>query len=383
VRILHYICPFFPRPYGATYSAYRLARGLRERGTDAIFFVEDFGPDWREGGTHDGFPVRSFTLQQPGKIKKLRGLLTFTRQLLANKNNFDLFHAHGGGYINLFLTLWVRLLTRKPTLLKITSDGWDTPEGMAAEKWGGISLFAYRRLTGIVAMTSGQAEKCRAWKIPAQVTVIPNGVDCTRYQPATGEEKNSIRDQLGIPHDAFVLTFTGWLGHGKGTDVLVEIWKQLHAQDDKVFLLLVGDYLSARGMGAEGSDAVPQSPAIRLVGHVDDAERYMKASDLFVFPSRKEGFGTVQIEAMACGLPCVVNDLPGVSSDIFPDEACGFRISGNSVENFVEKVSRLKVDTSLRAKMSAAARARAVEHFSIESVAARYDAFYQQLVKKT
>ena len=380
MRVLFCIASFFPRPTGATYSAYRLARALRDRGTDVEFLVEDFGPEWRGGGTYDGFRVRSFPLHASGKLGKLRTLLGFTRHLLAQKKNFDLFHVHGGGYINLFLSCWVKLLTGKPTLLKITSDGWDTPDGMAAEKWSSVSLFAYRRLTGVVAMTSGQAEKCRAWKIPAQLTVIPNGVDCQRYKPVTAEEKNALRDQLDIPRDAFLLCFTGWLGHGKGTDILIETWRQLHGRNEKIFLLLVGDYLSARGMGAEGADIVPQSPQVRRVGHVEDAERYMQAADVFVFPSRKEGFGTVQIEAMACGLPCVVNDLPGVSSDIFPDNTCGFRIQDNRVETFVEKIELLKSNPALRETMGRAACKRAREHFSVTSVASRYLAFYDELL---
>ena len=43
----------------------------------------------------------------------------------------------------------------------------------------------------------------------------------------------------------------------------------------------------------------------------------MQAADVFVFPSRREGFGTVMVEAMACGLPCVVTELPGITDFIF------------------------------------------------------------------
>lgn len=381
MRVLFYISSFFPRPTGATYSAVRLARSLRDRGTEVAFLVEDFGPEWRDGGAYDGFPVRSFQLQLPGKLRKLRALVRFTRHLRRCRRDFDLFHIHGGGYVNLFLSWWVRLITGKPTLLKITSDGWDTPEGMRAQKWGTLSLFGYRRVDGIVAMTSGQAEKCRAWKLPGRIAVIPNGVDCERHRPATPEEKRRRREELGLPADAFVLCFIGWLGRGKGTDVVVEAWRLLRERQGDTFLLLVGDYLAARGEANAEAVAIPASPHLRIVGRVDDTEHYLQASDVFVFPSRKEGFGTVQVEAMACGLPCVVNDLPGVTSDIFPDEACGFRVGGNDVEAFVTRLAQLHDDPALRDRMGREARRRAEEHFSQTSVAARYEAFYRELTE--
>lgn len=379
-RALFCIASFFPQPTGATYSAIRLARGLRSRGAGVSFMVNDRGTEWREGGEYDGFPVHSFPVYFPGKLRKLRGLVRLTRYLHARRRDFDLLHIHGGGYVNLFLSWWVRLITGRPALLKITSDGWDTPEGMQAAKWGGFSLFAYRRLAGIVAMTTGQAAKCRDWKIPGKTAVIPNGVDCDRYRPATALEKEQLRDELKIPRDAFVLSYVGWLGLGKGTDVLVETWRRLRERNERVFLLLVGDYLADRGEADAAAVALPESPHLRLVGRVEDVERYLRASDVFVFPSRKEGFGTVQIEAMACGLPCVVNDLPGVSSDIYPDERCGFRVADNRVEDFVARIGNLMADPALREAVGRAARERAAGHFSGESVAARYLAFYNELL---
>jgi glycosyltransferase involved in cell wall biosynthesis len=380
LRVIFCIGAFFPTPTGATYSAIRLARGLRDRGVAVSFIVDERGPDWIQGGDYDGFPVRSFWLHLPGKMRKLRGLLRFTRHLLARRDDFDLLHIQGGGYVNLFLSWWARLITGKPTLMKITLDGWDTPDGMAAEKWGTLSLFFYRRLNAVIGMTSGQAEKCRAWNLPAKIAVIPNGVDCERYRPVTPEEKIRLRDDLKIPRDAFVLCYVGWLGLRKGTDVLLETWRQLREKNKEIFLLAAGNYLPA-GWEKPVNETLPQSPFFRAVGHVEDAERYLQASDVFVFPSRQEGFGTVQIEAMACGLPCVVNDLPGVSCDIYPDTSCGFRIASNRVEDFVDKIGRLRADPALRAAMGHAGRKRAQQHFSLPSVVDRYLDIYSQLIE--
>jgi len=380
MRVWFYLFGFFPKPLGATFSALRLARSLRERGVEVRFMVEDQGPDWRDGGLYEGFPVRSFPLQAPGKQRKLRGLVRFTRFIRENRTEFDLFHVHGGGHVNLFLAWWVTLITRKPALLKITSDGWDTPEGMRAQKWGRFLLFAYRKLRGVVAMTSGQAKKCRDWNLPAHVDVIPNGVDVSVYTPVDARTKEQLRAAEGLPDAAFIACYAGWLGHGKGTDVLAEVFRQLETTHPRFHLLVVGDYLGGRGEHVNGADALPSSSRIHHIGRTDHVERYMQLSDLFVFPSRREGFGTVQIEAMACGLPCIVNDLPGVSSDIFPDESAGFRIAGNHAGAYIEKIKQLMDDGDLRARMAAAARSRAVSVFSSAVVADRYLSFYRTLM---
>jgi glycosyltransferase involved in cell wall biosynthesis len=380
VRIYFYLHGFFPKPLGATYSALRLAQNLREMGVTVTFLVEDQGPDWRTGGVYDGFPVQSFRLQQPGKLGKARGLVRFTRYLLRHRKDFDLLHVHGGGHVNLFLAWWTQLIARKPALLKITSDGWDTPDGMSKQKWGSLLLYFYRRLRGVVAMTSGQADKCRDWKLSAPIAVIPNGVDEKRYHPVSSEEKRLLRRQLSLPANAFILCYAGWLGYGKGTDVLASIWRLCHQRHPDTHLLVVGDYLGARGEGAQGSDSLPRSPAIHLVGRVDNTERYLQASDVFVFPSRREGFGTVQIEAMACGLPCVVNDLPGVSSDIYPDENIGFRVGDNHVETYIRHLDHLYDNTEARTKMGALAREFVLANFTGTRVARRYVQLYQTLL---
>ena len=389
LRIVILSAAFFPRPTGAVYSAIRLACALREKGHQLSFIVDDRGPEWRHGGEYEGFPVRSFVFQQSGKLKKLRGLLKFTLHIWRQRRSFDVFHISGGGYVNLFLACWVRVVTGGKVNLKITSDGWDTPDGATREKWGRLIAHCYRRLDGVVAMTSGQADKCRKWGFPGLLCVIPNGVDTTKYRPVTPEEKRRLRLEIGIPDHAVVLAYLGWLGHGKGTDVLLKTWASLRRTHPELLLLTVGDYLDGTNINGpmaeflrthDLSPDLLRSPDWKHVGRVPDAEKYLQASDLFCFPSRREGFGTVQIEAMACGLPCVVNDLPGVSADIFPDETAGFRIANNNVEAYVQALSDLIAHPEKRNSTGRAARDRVVQCFSREVVATRYAAYFTRLM---
>ena len=389
MRVLFYITHFFPRPTGATYSAVRLAAALRTKDVGVSFVVDERGQGWGEDGSYEGFEVRSFTLCQPGKLRKLRGLVGFTKYILSKRRTFDIFHIHGGDYVTLFLCWWVKTLTRRKVMLKITSDGWDTPKGVASSKYGSLASMFYRRLDGVVAMTSGQAEKSKSWGFRNRLATIPNGVDCQEFCPVDSFTKTKLRRKLEIPSNVPVLNFVGWLGYGKGTDVLFRVWRQLRMQFPEVHLLLAGDYLGMAGSREkigeflaqhELSPALADSSQLITATRSEDVKECLQASDILLFPSRKEGFGTVQVEAMSCGLPCVVNDLPGVSCDIFPDESVGYRIRNNDIAAYVEVCSNLLHNKALRESVGRAARERAIATYSLDIVADRYVAFYNSLL---
>jgi L-malate glycosyltransferase len=309
--------------------------------------------------------------------------------LIRRRRTFDIFHIHGGGHMNVLIGGWVKLLFPcKKVMLKCTLDEWDTPDGVARDKYGRLLLWIYRHFDGLVAMTSGQHRKIVEYGCKGVSEVIPNGTDCERYQPDP-KSRVEMRQRLGIPDEAPVLIYVGWLGHRKGTDVLFEVWRRLLERFPDLRLLTVGDYRQDRDADAElktlfeetGLDAnLLSHPQWIRVGHVEDAERYLQAADVFVFPSRQEGFGTVQTEAMACGLPCVVNDLPGVSCDIYPDESVGFRVAENDVGEHVRIISSLLEISAKREDIGTEARQRVFDCFSVKSVCRRYLDLYQTLL---
>jgi glycosyltransferase involved in cell wall biosynthesis len=154
--------------------------------------------------------------------------------------------------------------------------------------------------------------------------------------------------------------------------------------------VLVGrDVLPAGNSDASFLDdqlgSLPSTAMARVhrLGVRDDVSRLLQAADIFVFPSRREGFGTVMIEAMACGLPCVVTHQPGITDFIFEnDGATGTVVPQEDHERLASAVSALLSERVRAAEIGRLARARVVDEFDIDRIADCYVRFYADLINQ-
>ena len=106
----------------------------------------------------------------------------------------------------------------------------------------------------------------------------------------------------------------------------------------------------------------------------------MVAADILVLPSYREGFGTVVIEAAACGVPAVVSRIYGLT-DAVDENVTGLMHLAGDVPGLVDCLQRLCDDGDLRQKMGAAACARAQAQFSMVEVTAGLVAYYEDIFK--
>lgn len=184
-------------------------------------------------------------------------------------------------------------------------------------------------------------------------------------------------------NDRVNLIFVGRLVPYKCADIVIEAIGQLEsALQDKLSLTIVGD-------GSEKAKLEARAQALNLghvvhftgwIDHEKTSEHYSHA-DIFCFPSIREFGGAVVLEAMACGLPCIVADHGGIGE--YVTESTGFKIEPISrdflTQQMASKIKILVEDASLRAQMSAAAVARAQE-FEWEAKTKRIVALYDELV---
>jgi glycosyltransferase involved in cell wall biosynthesis len=124
----------------------------------------------------------------------------------------------------------------------------------------------------------------------------------------------------------------------------------------------------------------PESKIVQLLGRVSD-ERLAQAyreNDVFSLPSEGEGFGLVFAEAMAQGLPCVCVGA-GAAPEVVTNEVTGLVARPRDVEDLASKLQRLATDSTLRARLSAAALRRATDFYAYDKFLARIDAALAEL----
>lgn len=151
------------------------------------------------------------------------------------------------------------------------------------------------------------------------------GVKLYEYIPAWARK----RMELNIPLDAFVLISVGELNQNKNNRVVIEALGKL---PDKIYYILCGIGSEKERLAAR-AEKLGLSDRVLFLGYRTDVYELMGMADVFVLPSYREGLSRSLMEAMACGLPCVVSDIRG-NTDLIDDGCGGFAISPDDKKGF-------------------------------------------------
>lgn len=180
------------------------------------------------------------------------------------------------------------------------------------------------------------------------------GIDLEHYNPALPEvqvEANNIRKD-GV----FTFVFIGRLVKDKGINELVKAFSRLHEQHPNSRLLLVGPYEEKLDpLNPETLSEIERNQAIESVGRQSDVRPWLAASDVFVFPSYREGFPNAVIEAGAMGLPSIVTDING-SREIIKDGVNGIIIPPRQSDTLLRAMEVFVTDKDFAHRLSAHSR---------------------------
>ncbi|MGA7923207.1 MAG: glycosyltransferase family 4 protein [Thermoplasmata archaeon] len=239
------------------------------------------------------------------------------------------------------------------------------------------NLFLRRTLAGVdrvIVHTRSYATTSAVLR-GRNIAIIPSSVDVQRFRPDV--DGREIRHRLGFD-DKRVLAFTGRLVPHKGVDSLLRAMVGLPPD---VALLVIG-------RGSRLPELRALARRLNLLGRVqfasdvsdDELPAYLRAADIFVFPSqnRLEGFGLAVVEAMAAGLPVVITDMPGVREVIEPGVE-GVLVEPLIASDLTDRVRELLDDPERRRKMGERARQRAEERYALATVARSLLNLYEDL----
>jgi lipopolysaccharide/colanic/teichoic acid biosynthesis glycosyltransferase len=204
-----------------------------------------------------------------------------------------------------------------------------------------------------------------------------NGVDAERrFNPdRLGRgARQAARSDAGIPHDALVLGFVGRVVRDKGIMELEAAWRRLSAEYPALRLLMVGTPEPGDPPPAEAWARLQGDGRVHRVGQVDDVARWYAAMDLLVFPTYREGFGNVAIEAAAMGLPVVATKIPGVI-DAVADGATATLVPPGDADALAAAIRKYVNDPALRQAHGRAGRERVLRDFRPEAI---WEGVYRQ-----
>jgi len=182
-----------------------------------------------------------------------------------------------------------------------------------------------------------------------------------------------IRKSLNLSKDEIILIFVGRLTHIKRPDRLINAYRMASNSTLNMTLLVVGD-------GELKSDCEVQSVGlnIRFLGWRTDVYDLMKASDIAILTSDNEGMPITLIEAAHLGLPTISTDVGSVSDVVLHAET-GYLTSLDEAV-IAERIKQLAISPSLRDKFGSAAKKRAAENFSVESMLNFHTELYKSLL---
>jgi glycosyltransferase involved in cell wall biosynthesis len=382
LRIAHLTATFPPYRGGAGNTAFRFAREQSERGHHVEVFTAPAPgalPDPGAVQVHRIDPV--FAIGNAPLIPSL-----------ARVEGFDVVHLHYPFIFGSELTLLGRMRRRRraQALLvhyknRLVGNG---PRGALFEAYEHTVAPALIRAADRICVLSADHADSVSYlrrtgeREPQKLVEMPNGVDSQAFSP--GEDRSGLRARLGIGDEAVVAAFVATLDrahHFKRLDVAIDALARLG--DERVHIVVAGDGELLEGFRERATEA-GVADRVHFLGAVPHGELpdVLRASDLFLLTTEPpESFGIVLIEAMACGLPAIATDYPGVRAVV--DAETGLLVRRGDPEAVAGALrSLVAAGPDGRAAIGAAGRVKTEREWSWPSLVERMDGVYAEAIEE-
>jgi glycosyltransferase involved in cell wall biosynthesis len=323
-------------------------------------------------------------------------LLKMTWRLLVDAKQYDVVLVSGFNFMPMSAVI-AGTLTRKPCVVRPESP-LEVAEPMGAASRGKMGLsersFALRLIGSLRRMMARRVDRyiaisteiganlIKAGIDATRIVAIPNGIAVERFAPADASGKLSLRAALGLPREALLMIYTGRLAQSKGIMMLIEAWRDLAGQFPQAHLVIVG---AGHGSYDDCEPALRQFIAehalvdrVTLTGSVKNVHDYLKAGDVFVFPSDYEGFSLSLVEAMTAELP-LVSTRVGIAAELGDEARFGLLVPPKDPPAFRDALQTMLANPDLRREMGANARTTVAQRYSLTAEATRYVALFHQL----
>lgn len=320
--------------------------------------------------------IPTFEVPMTRKITPIRDVFAILKlYFLLKKIQPEIVHTHTpkAGLVGMAAAWMARVPIRMHTVAGLPLV---EAKGIKRNVLGIVEKVTYALATKIYPNSNGLKEIILKEKFCSKdkISVIhhgsSNGIDTKHFSKDTicKEEINRLRSELHLTPEYFVFVFVGRIVRDKGIVELVEAFKKLYEEFSQIRLLLVGNTEpDLDPLPKQTEETIHSHPAILSVGFQKDVRPYYMLSDVLVFPSYREGFPNVVLQAGAMELPSIVSDINGCN-EIIQHEVNGLIISPKNTEQLYQAMRRLMLDDALRMRLKNAARPIVEEKFRQEIV---------------
>ncbi len=376
------ICPQF-RPIAGGYerAAERLSAGLAARGLAVTVITERRDRAWSKRELLAEFGVHRLWCVYRRGVHTATTLASFSFWLLRHGRSYGVWHVHQYG-VHASLTLLLARLLRRRVVLKLTSSGEQgIDKVLATARLGRLQRWAHRRVDACVALTAEMRKEAVSFGVPAtRVVEIGNSVDTDSFSPRPMAERPGLRARLGLPPRPVAVS-VGRLSTEKNPLGLLEAWRIAQEGIANAWtLVMVGDgplrpQVEQRVRELEISDSVV------IAGNSSDVRDWLRAAEVFVLASHNEGMSNTVLEALACGVPCVVTAVSGMQ-ELVGASGAGLVVPARDAQALAEAIVKIQAEPDMREVMGRRGRELVMTRYSVSVITARYIELYRGLVSQ-
>jgi glycosyltransferase involved in cell wall biosynthesis len=312
--------------------------------------------------------------------RNARDIGAFRRLLhLLRERQIQLVHSHG-----VEASVWAGLACRfRKIPFLATLHAAPTAEGMfrprSIREWLMIEFLRSGQSTIVAASDAVRKGFVSKYRMASnRIEVIHNAVKSVRIERRNPERSIQLKESLGFPPDAVMLTTVAALQAGSGIDMLLRAMATVVRSVPQARLLIVGEG-PLKEQWTNLARHLGLADAVRWAGERKDISTILAGSDLFVLPSREDAPPTVLLEAMAAELPVVATNFGGVP-EIVDSPAVGSLVKPRDPAALAAEIVGLIGDRQRRAAIAVAGRRRVAETFPMQRWLDRLSTIYREAI---
>lgn len=372
MRILLVSSAFYPYPSGISEHVYYLAKGLKQNGHNIKILTTNYPKIWKDQPIEDlevirfgrvifiplnkSFATTPFSTDMPFLVKRY-----------LDKSSFDLIHMHG--IYPPEIGFWVLQFSKTINCATFHTAGF---KKNPFPKFASFLFKKFnKKLNGKIAV-SETAKKWIEPSIPGEYSIIPNGIDCTKFSPLipsiTKFRKNSP-----------VILFVGRLDERKGIMIAIRTLKELIKDFPNAYLLVIGNG-PLENKAKLLVDKLNLMNSCSFLGYIkrEELPNYYASCDVYISPALGgESQGIVLLEAMASGKPVIASNIEGYRGVICDGET-GILFTPGSAEDLAIKTKMILKNDNLRKHLAKESRIKVME-YSWDKIVKSIEDYYLEI----